>query len=87
VPSVDAAALASRLAAASDAERAALLAGHGDLAGPALAWALKDLYFATNTSDPRLAAGAAAALVALASANAHYITSATVTVDGGAYFL
>ena len=27
------------------------------------------------------------ALVALASANAHYITSATVTVDGGAYFL
>ena len=27
------------------------------------------------------------ALVALASADAHYITSATVTVDGGAYFL
>lgn len=27
------------------------------------------------------------ALVALASPNAHYITSATVTVDGGAYFL
>ena len=24
---------------------------------------------------------------ALASADAHYITSATVTVDGGAYFL
>jgi 2-hydroxycyclohexanecarboxyl-CoA dehydrogenase len=35
--------------------------------------------------DPELDIGRA--LVALASADAHYITGATVTVDGGAYFL
>ena len=63
--------LVSRLVAAGAAERAALLAPHASWAGVELAQALKAIYFDTYSSDPQRAAGAAAALAALASANDH----------------
>jgi CHAT domain-containing protein/tetratricopeptide (TPR) repeat protein len=66
---MDRAELATRLAAADETERAALLARHGTLAGVELAQALKAIYFDTYSSDPHHAAGAAAALAALASAD------------------
>jgi tetratricopeptide (TPR) repeat protein len=58
--------LAERFAAAGAAERAALLAGHGDAV--ALADDLRELYFDSYSSDPQLAAQAAKALGALAAA-------------------
>lgn len=61
----------SRLIAASPAERAALLAVHAPQDGVELAQALKARYFDTYSSDPHRAAGASAALAALASANQH----------------
>jgi len=64
---VNPAELAERLALAGDMERTALLAGCDLLARVDLAKALKELYFNTYSSDPQRAAGAAAALVALAS--------------------
>jgi len=62
---MDRAALAACLAAAADADYAALLADHAALADAQLAWELKDLYFSTSASDPIQATGAAAALTAL----------------------
>ena len=62
---MDRAALAACLAAAADADYAALLADHAAFADAQLAWELKDLYFATSASDPIQATGAAAALTAL----------------------
>ncbi len=63
--------LAERLALAGDSERAALLAGCDPLARVELAQALRQLYFDTYSSDPQQAAGAAAALVALAGIDAN----------------
>src|SRR6266498_4359774 len=63
--------LVSRLVAAGAAERAALLAPHASWAGVELAQALKAIYFDTYSSDPQRAAGAAAALVALAGIDAN----------------
>src|SRR5262245_48569452 len=67
---MDRAELVSRLIVAEPAEQAALLARHG-ARGVELAQALKATYLDTYSSDPQCAAGAAAALTALASANDH----------------
>jgi len=70
VNSVDRAELAACLAAADDAVRAMLLSRHTALADVDLARALKALYDDTESSDPARAAGAAAALMALAGGTA-----------------
>jgi CHAT domain-containing protein len=57
---IDRVELAGRLAAADDAERAALLTQHVDLADVELVRALKALFERTRQSDPPRAAGAAA---------------------------
>jgi CHAT domain-containing protein/tetratricopeptide (TPR) repeat protein len=59
--------LAQRLVAASETDRAALLAACPAPARVDLAQALKQLYFDTYSSQPQQAAGAAAALAALAA--------------------
>jgi len=64
---VNPAEFAERLARAGDSERAASLTVCEPFARVGVALALKDLYFSTYSSDPQLAAGAAAALAALAS--------------------
>jgi CHAT domain-containing protein/tetratricopeptide (TPR) repeat protein len=61
--------LVSQLIAASTAERTALLKRQDSRAGVELAQALKAIYLDTYSSDPQRAAGAAAALAALASTN------------------
>jgi tetratricopeptide (TPR) repeat protein len=62
---IDRTALAARLAAAGDEERAALLARHAALADVELARALKALYDDTKVSEPARANGAAAAITIL----------------------
>jgi CHAT domain-containing protein len=57
--------LAGRLAAADEAEQAALLEQHRDLADAELARALKALYDETRTTDPTRAARAASAALRL----------------------
>jgi CHAT domain-containing protein len=64
-------ALAALLAGADAGERADVLARHAEIADLGLAHALKELYYATNTSEPQRASAAAAALGALAHANEH----------------
>ena len=80
---MDRAELAAQLAAAGDARRDALLASQAKHPDIELARALKELYFATNTSEPQRAAGAAAALVALDRAHNHpEIHALAAWVDG-----
>src|SRR5688500_1133088 len=68
---MDQAELVSSLIVAGPAEQAALLAQHAARVGVELAQALKAIYLDTYSSDPQRAAGAAAALTALARANDH----------------
>ncbi len=64
---MDPAAFAASLAAASADERQRMLARHAGHADIAVAYALKALFDDTKTRDPHRAAGAAAALAALAA--------------------
>jgi CHAT domain-containing protein/tetratricopeptide (TPR) repeat protein len=68
---MDQAELVSSLIVAGPAEQSTLLAQHAAHVGVELAQALKAIYLDTYSSDPQRAAGAAAALSALASANDH----------------
>ena len=71
---------AGRLAATPAAERAALLAEHGG--DPhALAHELRQLYFASYSSDPQLAAQAAAALADLAARGVEGVDGTAVLDD------
>jgi CHAT domain-containing protein len=76
-------ALAEQLAAADVAAHAALLAAHRELVGAALGYELKALYLETVAGNPRLAAGCAAALRALAASGDDLELRALAAWTGG----
>ena len=71
MPEIDVPELAALLVAADRAECIVLLGRHPNLTGLPLAYALKGIYFDNYSSDPQLAARAAAATVDLAEVNDH----------------
>jgi CHAT domain-containing protein len=71
MPEIDVPELAALLVATDRAERIVLLGRHPNLTGLPLAYTLKGIYFDNYSSDPQLAARAAAALVDLAEVNDH----------------